>query len=86
MLLWPVASCNEEGSDLNIGHLAPRRKIRLMPDEYLPIIRVMSEQPPVPVSAAVNLSSPNGHATLLPRSHCKTQTVNARSDRKNPFG
>ncbi len=40
-----------------------------MPDEYPPSIGVVSEQPPVPVSAAVNLSSPNGHATLLSRSH-----------------
>src|SRR6266513_898218 len=69
LLLWPVARCNEEGSDLNVGDLAARRKIRLMPDEYPPSIGVVSEQPPVPVSAAVNLSSPNGHATLLSRSH-----------------
>src|SRR5438445_483485 len=26
LLLWPVASCNEEGSDLNVGDLAARRK------------------------------------------------------------
>src|SRR6266487_699054 len=38
LLLWPVARCNEEGSDLNVGDLAARRKIRLMPDEYPPSI------------------------------------------------
>ena len=50
LLLWPIASCNEEGSELNVGHLAARGEIRLMPDEYPPR-RVMREQPPVPVSA-----------------------------------
>ena len=24
LLLWSVASCNQEGSDLNVGHLAAR--------------------------------------------------------------
>ena len=64
LLLWPIASCNEEGSKLNIGHLAARRKIRLMPEEYPTSTEVVSEQPPVPVSAEVNLSSPNGHARM----------------------
>src|SRR5438094_7527312 len=41
LLLWPVARCNEEGSDLNVGDLAARRKIRLMPDEYPPSIGVV---------------------------------------------
>ena len=60
LLLWPIASCNEEGSELNVGHLAARRKIRLMPDEYPTSTGLVSEQPPVPVSAEVNLSGPNG--------------------------
>ena len=68
LLLRPIASSNEEGSDLNVGHLAAEGKIRPMPDEYPPGIRVVSEQPPVPVGASVNLSSPNGDATLFPRS------------------
>ena len=68
MLLWSIASCNEEGSELNVGHLAARGEIGLMPDEYPPR-RVVREQPPVPVSAAVNLSSPNGHASLLRQLH-----------------
>src|SRR2546423_9164704 len=55
LLLWPIASCNEERSDVNVSHLAAGGKIRLMPDDYPPSIRVVSEQPPVPVSAAVNL-------------------------------
>jgi hypothetical protein len=69
LLLWPIAGCDEEGSELNVGHLAARRKIRLMPDEYPTSTGVVSEQPPVPISTAVNLSSPNGHATILRRSH-----------------
>jgi hypothetical protein len=24
LLLWPIASCNKEGSDLNVGHVAAR--------------------------------------------------------------
>jgi hypothetical protein len=64
LLLWPIASCNEEGSELNVGHLAARRKIRLMPDEYPTSTGVVSEQPPVPIGAEVNLSSPNGHARM----------------------
>jgi hypothetical protein len=66
LLLW---LCNEEGSDLNVGHLAAGGQIRLMPDEYPISITVVGEQPSVPVSAAVNLLSSNGHATLLQRSH-----------------
>jgi hypothetical protein len=50
-----------------------------MPDEYPTSIRVVSEQPPVPVSPAVNLSSPNGHATF---SHGCTAT-NVRSANAN---
>jgi len=39
------------------------------------------EQPPVPVSAAVNLSSPNGHATLF---HGRTATnVRSRNHSRN---
>jgi hypothetical protein len=49
LLFWPSASCNEEGSELNVGHLADRGNIRLMPHEYPTSTRVMSEQPPVPV-------------------------------------
>jgi hypothetical protein len=62
LLLWPVASRNEKGSDLNIGHLATRGKIRLMPDEHPTCVRIEGEQPPIAVGAVVNLSSPNGHA------------------------
>jgi hypothetical protein len=80
LLLRPIASSNEEGSDLNVGHLAAGGKIRLMPDEYPPSIRVLSEQPPVPASAAINLSSPNGHATLF------QPPINAVVNLKSPFG
>ena len=72
LLLWSIAGCNEERSDVNVSHLAAGGKIRLMPDDYPPSIRVVSEQPPVPVSAAVNLSSPNGHAKFAP---CSTLTI-----------
>ena len=34
----------------NIGHFAPRGKIRLMPDEYPTSTRVVSEQPPSPLA------------------------------------
>ena len=64
LLLRPIASCNEEGSELNVGHLAAGRKIRLMPDEYPTGTGVVSEQPPVPISAEVNFSRPNGHARM----------------------
>src|SRR5205823_13454638 len=65
LLLWPIAGCNEKGSELNVGHLAARGKIGLMPDEYPRTIRITGEQPPVPVSAAINFSGPNGHASGL---------------------
>ena len=38
LLLRPIASSNEEGSDLNVSHLAAGGKIRLMPDECLPVL------------------------------------------------
>jgi hypothetical protein len=40
-----------------------------MPDEYPIGIRITSEQPPIPVGTAVNLSGPNGHAELAPMLH-----------------
>jgi hypothetical protein len=53
---------DEKGSDLSVGNLTARGKIRLMPDEHPTCFRIASEQPPIPVGTAVNLSHPNGHA------------------------
>ena len=68
MLLWPAASTNKKGSKLDIGNLATRGKIRLMPDEHPVGITIDGEQPSITVGAVVNLSSSNGHTTLFPPS------------------
>ena len=62
MLLGSVASPNEKGSDLNVGHLPARRKIGFVPHEHPAAIGIDGEQPPIAVGADVNGSGPNGHA------------------------
>jgi hypothetical protein len=68
LLLWSVPSRDQKDSDLNVGNLATRGKIRLMPDEHSTCFRIADEQPPIPVGTAVNLSHPNGHANFAPYS------------------
>jgi hypothetical protein len=62
LLFWSVPSRDEKGSDFNVGDLATRGKIRLMPDEHPIGVRIEGEQPPIAIGAVVNLSGPNGHA------------------------
>jgi hypothetical protein len=62
LLFWSVPSRDEKGSDLSVGDLATRGKIRLMPDEHPIGVRIEGEQPPIAVGAVVNLPGPNGHA------------------------
>jgi hypothetical protein len=62
LLLWSVPIGNEKGSDVNVGDLATRGEVGLVPDEHPPDIRIAGEQPPIPVRTAVNLSGPNSHA------------------------
>ena len=64
LLPWSVTSRNKKGSDLNVGDLATRGKIGLMPDEHPTDIRIAGEQPPIPVGTAVNLSGPNDRDLL----------------------
>jgi len=56
LLLWPAASTDKKGSKLDIGNLATRGKIRLMPDEHPVGITIDGEQPSITVGAVVNLS------------------------------
>jgi hypothetical protein len=72
LLLWSVASRDEKGSDLNVGDLATRWKIRLMPDEHPIGVRIEGEQPPIAIGTVVNLSSPNDHAEFAP---CSTLAI-----------
>jgi hypothetical protein len=49
LLLWPAASTDKKGSKLDIGNLATRGKIRLMPDEHPVGITIDGEQPSITV-------------------------------------
>jgi hypothetical protein len=66
LLFWSVPSCDEKGSNLNIGALSTGGEIRFMSDEHPIGIRIAGQQPPVPVGTAINLSGPNGHAKFAP--------------------
>jgi hypothetical protein len=68
LLLWPAANPDKKGTDLNISNLATGGQIGLMPDEHSIRVRIEGEQPPITVSAVVNLSGPNDHA-IAPCSH-----------------
>ena len=80
MLLWAAASPDEKRSDLNIGDLATRGKVGLMPNKDPTGIGIAGEQPPISIgSTAVNLSHPKGHADapVLPNS---IQTQKSKRD------
>jgi hypothetical protein len=61
LLLWRASGGDQKGSDVNVGDLAARGKIGLMPDEHATGIRIASEQPAIPVGTVINLSGPNSH-------------------------
>ena len=72
LLFWSIAGRGEKGSDLNLGDLATRGKIGLVPDEHSATVGIKGEQPPIPVGTEVNCSSPNGHAEFAP---CSDSTI-----------
>ena len=65
LLFRSIAGRGEKGSDLNIGDLATRGKIGLVPDEHSATVGIKGEQPPIPVGTAANLSGPNATLNLL---------------------
>jgi hypothetical protein len=62
LLLRPVPGRDQKRPDVNVGDLAPGRKIGLMPDEHTTGIRIAGKQPPISVGgAAVNFSGSDSH-------------------------
>jgi hypothetical protein len=76
LLLWAITRRDEKRSDPNVGDLATRGKIGLMPNEHLTAIGVADEHPSISIGGtAVNLSRPNGHADC---SHSSQSTYTSK--------
>jgi hypothetical protein len=67
LLLRSVAGRDEKGSDLDVGDLPARGKIRLVPHEHPAAVGIKGEQPPIAVVTDINGSDPNGHVGSLQR-------------------
>jgi hypothetical protein len=73
-------SSAKEFADVDIDRAAARRGIRLVPDEHISRGRIATEEPPIPVRAAIKLPGFDSHP-IAPTITAQRMLVNRRRAR-----